>query len=149
MRGNHGEYIAMCNAQTGIWYEPVKRGRVRSTVPMVYYLPDGRYEIPAGTVSDLFSVVPDTGYIEFHKSAFLHDYQRGAGHGVARERADYNFSWDMTQRIQHIRRALIACECPRPVLDREAIRLTRLAAMYSLGVSGLIGSAYIAMDKWF
>ncbi len=149
MRGNHGEYIAMVNAQCKAWYEPAKRGRVRSIMPMVYYLPDGIYEIPAGTVSDLFSVVPDTGYIEFHKSAFLHDHQRGAGHGVSRERADYNFSWDMTQRIQHIRRALIACECPRAVLDREAIRLTRLAAMYSLGVSGLIGSAYIALDKWF
>lgn len=147
MRGHHARYIDLVNTHALPWYDNLGRGNVVSTVPMTYWLPDGIYHIPAGVQSNLFSCVPDTGYIEFHKSAFLHDYQR-ADPDIPRYVADFNFTWDMLRRIEHIRRILIEhTDCPRRVVDREVIRLTRLAALYSLGVSGKIGSAYIWLDK--
>jgi hypothetical protein len=150
VRGHHERYIADVNAATTPWYTAApKRGRVVSTVNLVYMLPDGRYEIPAGTISDLFSCVPDTGYIEFHKSALLHDTQR-ADKDIPRQVSDYNFAWDMHRRIEHIRRVLMLhTDCPLPVVNREVIRLTRIAAVYSLGVSGAVGSLFIKLDKWF
>jgi hypothetical protein len=149
VRGHHERYIAAVNDATPPWYTAApKRGRVVSTVNLVYMLPDGRYEIPAGTISDLFSCVPDTGYIEFHKSALLHDTQR-ADKDIPREVADYNFGWDMDRRIEHIRRILLSTDCPRNVVHREVIRMSRVSAAYRFGVSGKMGSIWIKLDKWF
>ena len=149
MRGNHSRYIDQVNDMQPPWYRKSgKGGHVTSLHDMTYYLPDGRYMIAGGTESDLFSCVPDTGYVEFHKSAFLHDHQR-TNRAISRQTADWNFAWDMIKRIEHIRRCLQVTDCPHKVIERETIRLTRLASLYSIGVSGLIGSAYIKLDKWF
>ncbi len=148
MRGNHGQYINEVNRQFDPWYEPLKKGRVRTTRDLSFDTPYGPYKIPAGRVSDLFTGVPDTGYIRFHKAALLHDAMRGDD-GTPRIMSDICFFLEMVSAIREIHAAYKKTDCPRRVVDVEIRRLCRLSAMYLLGVSGLIGSLYLKLDKWF
>jgi hypothetical protein len=150
MRGHHLESIAAVNAMCKPYYVRTGRKRYRVTSPVLYELPCGHgFVLPVGMEGDLFTCVPDTGYLEFHKSAWLHDALRLRKDVYSREFSDFAFAYDMHRRIAVIRSQLLLAKCPVKVVDREAVRLTRLASMYALGVSGLIGSAYIALDKWF
>lgn len=149
MRGKHKHYIEIVNRWTEPYYEPCSRKRVRTTKRLVYQLPDGSvYEVDAGTKTDLFSGVPDTGYLEFHKAAILHDQLRDHP-DYSRYYADFCFDVEMKRRIALIRTRLLDAGCPKKVVDKEVIRLCRLAAIYLIGVSGLVGSLYIKLDRWF
>jgi len=118
VRGNHRHYIRAVNTLSLPFDRKVCRGRWVTTRPVHFDTPDGRYEAADGTDYDRFSVVPDTGYIEFWKSSLLHDTAR-ADKDIPRYVADYWFMQDMLKR------------------------------MYSLGVSGKLGSIYIWLDRIF
>ena len=149
MRGSHSKYIGQVNVVNPCWYIPVGRKRWRSVIDLWYVLPDGTHAmVPSGTETDLFSCVPDTGYWELHKSAHLHDWMRKQPQ-YSRAFSDDAFAADMHLRITHIRRMLQRTDCPEDVTDREMVRLRRMASMYVIGVSGWIGSVYIALDRWF
>ena len=148
MRGSHAKYIARVNHLEPCWYVTEGRKRYRSVEALRYDLPNGHdVVIPTGVVTDLFTLVPDTGYWEMHKAAHLHDWLRDCEHHTRRF-SDHAFAYDMAIRISIIRQRLRHVGCPAKVIDREAIRLTRMAALYVLGVSGWVGSVYIALDKW-
>lgn len=150
MRGNHKHYIDQVNEICKPWYVKVRRRRWRTTVDMQFILSYGvMVTIPAGTEWDMFSCVPNTGYLEFHKSSLLHDWMRRHRKFYSRYEADHCFSHDMAQRIYNIRNILLETDCDRKVVHREVIRLDRIAAIYTLGVSGKIGTIYIWLDKIF
>lgn len=145
MRARHRRYIDLVNTHTEPWYR--RDGKLFiTTTDLLFRTTFGLYTIPAGTKTDLFSMVPDTGYIRFHKAALLHDTLRGDP-SVSRRAADLNFFFEMTHAIQDIQLSYCSTDCDQRVVDKEIFRLCRLASMYMLGVSGLIGSAYIAADK--
>jgi len=144
MRGHHAHYIGEVNAMSEPWYVKIGRNKWRTTRDLIEDRPHGKSMIPAGTVWDMFSCVPNTGYIEFHKASLWHDVERKF---IEREQADYNFLVDMMKRIATIRDCLLATDCEREVIDVEIVRLSRIAALYEIGVSGKIGSIYIWLDK--
>ena len=145
MRGKHRRYIAIVNAMTPDWYEK-KGGKFITTRELVFDTIAGDYVVKTRTKTDLFSCVPDTGYIRFQMAAVLHDDARKR---MPRHVADLMFFLEMCRAIQDIRKALCLTSCPRRVINRECVRLARIAALYMIGVSGVIGSIYIKLDKWF
>ena len=98
--------------------------------------------------SDLFSCVSDTGYIRFHRAAILHDRQREDPE-ITRSVADFNFFCEMLAAITDIRALLLATDCPQSVVDKEIVRMSRIACKYMMGVSGALGSAYIWLGGLF
>lgn len=147
MRKHHAHIIAAVNAQFTPWYESAKKDWV-TTVDLDFDTLRGKYHIPAGTKTDLFSCVPNTGYTRFHKAALLHDRLR-ADAAVSREIADVCFHQEMIAAIADIHRALLLTDCELKVIERETFRLSRVAALYMLGVSGKIGTLYLWADKLF
>ena len=148
MRGKHKHYIDEVNKYTLPWY--AKKGKkFITTRGLTFVILGGDLkEIPPYTETDLFSCVPDTGYIRFHMASLLHDELR-KDPDVSRWLADASFFFEMAQAVDDIYRDLIGEGCPQKVADREAKRLARIASLYMLGVSGLIGSIYLKLDKIF
>lgn len=144
MRKNHSHYIDAVNEMTSPFYIKVGKNRWRTTDDVMFSHPTKVHTVRSGTEWDMFSCVPNTGYIEFHKSSLGHDIERKQ---LPRYQADYNFSWDMHHRIEIIRRRLQSTDCPQAVIDKEIVRLTRIASLYTIGVSGKLGSLYIWLDK--
>jgi len=153
MRGHHTRYIALVNEACPAYYVKTGKKRWKSTIDMQFLMGDGTVvTVPAGTEWDMFSCVPDTDYLEFQKSSLLHDWLRRNSNTYKRFEADHCFSYDMTQRIQNIRNILMTTDCDKDVVHTEIIRLDRVAAVYTLGVSGKLGSLFIKLDKlskWF
>lgn len=147
MRGKHKHYIELVNNHTLPWYE--KKGKkVITTRPLTFSVKGDLYIVPEGIETDLFSCVPDTGYTRFHRAALLHDVLRGDPE-VSRRVADYCFMIEMVDAIEDIGYSLRITDCPEKVVDREMVRLCRISSLYMIGVSGLIGSIYLKLDKIF
>ena len=148
MRGHHQRYIDEVNAMMPPWYERkrVGHGKIVTTIDLTFHTVIGDFGVQKGTPSDVFSCVPDTGYFRMHKAAILHDEARKK---LPRMVADYLFYSEMHAAIRDIRAALYKTTCPAEVIDREIVRLSRVASAYMLGVSGWIGSAYIWLDRIF
>jgi len=146
MRGKHRKFIDEVNAQFDPFYIQEGRGKYRTIRPLVFDTVAGPFAVKSGTETDLFSKVSNTGYIRFHMAAVFHDEARKKYNRVL---SDFMFLVEMVAAIKDIRAAFLNTTCPKKVIDKECFRLARVASLYMLGVSGLIGSLYIKLDKWF
>jgi len=148
MRGHHKQYIDEVNMQFPNWYVKIGKKKWRTTIPLSFSTLIGYYPISEGRETDLFSCVPNTGYTRFHKASLLHDELRKDPE-ISRVVADFCFLFEMIDAIKDIYHALKKTSCPQKVINREVFRLCRVASLYMLGVSGLIGTIYLKLDKYF
>lgn len=148
MRKHHQRFIDIVNDNTPVFDEKIGHNEWRTLVPITFYTPDGDYVVPPGVTYDRFSCVSNTDYEEFSKASLLHDIAR-LDPEVPRQVADFWFYDDMVYRIEVIRSKLLRAGCEKAVVDREVIRLSRIASIYMIGVSGRIGTLYLWLDKIF
>jgi hypothetical protein len=147
MRGHHRQYIDRVNAMTPLAYFRFAGDRKVTVIrTLEFQTAFGIEQVNAGMQSDLFTCVPDTSYKRFHLASILHDHARRTR---SRHCADAMFAGEMAAAITDIVRMLRQTDCPAKVIEREALRLHRVASLYTLGVSGLVGSVYIWFDKIF
>lgn len=148
MRGSHGKYIYLVNEQYPSWHVNVSPGLWRTAFYIEFDTIVGKYGIAEGILTDLFTVVPDTGYYRFQKASLLHDCMR-RDTKTQRHVADVCFFFEMLAAVRDIREALMKTDCPQDVIDAEVARLSRVACLYMLGVNSWIGTLYLKFDKYF
>ena len=127
------------------WLSQVKRRRWVTTRNLSVPTPVGLVVIDAPFETDLFSKVPDTNHPEFWLASVVHDYMR-TSKAWTRKEADIAFCFLMTQAAIDIR-ARMANVSDERTANKECIRLMRVASLYLIGVSGVIGSVYIGVGK--
>lgn len=130
------------------WYRKCGKREWVTTKPLLFHTPIGDVRIPAEFHTDFFSVVPDTKYDRFKKSSVLHDFMRKDSQ-YNRQQADVCFIYDMIHASVDIYRQLLKDGHSKKRALRVMFRLMRVSALYMLGVSGLIGSAYIGLSRLF
>ena len=106
----------------------------------------GAVTIPELFETDLFSAVPDTNHPEFWLASVAHDFMRRSDEWN-RVEADIAFGYIMQDAAVTVRERLLAGNKSERTANDECIRLMRVASLYLLGVSGLIGSGYIGLGK--
>ena len=147
MRGHHGQYIDQVNSMTPLAYCRFAGDKKVTVIRQLeFQTAFGPEVVEDGCRSDLFSCVPDTSYRRFHLASILHDAARRTR---SRHCADAMFAGEMAAAIADIVDMLRKTDCPAKVIEREAVRLHRVASLYTLGVSGVVGSAYIWFDRIF
>jgi len=129
------------------WLEKVGRKRWRTTRRLVYHYLGFDIEIPAGFEFDLFSGVGNTKHEEMWRAAALHDWTRQRPE-CSRRFADALFLLDMVRAaIAVYRRLLTVGGASQKRAQKELRSLLRRAAYYYIGVSGVVGSAYIGLGR--
>ena len=127
------------------WLAQVERRLWVTTHAMTVRTPVGDVVIEDGFGTDLFSKVPDTDHPEFWLASVVHDFMRTSPLWTRLE-ADIAFGFLMHTATITIRERM-AVERNERQANKECIRLMRVASLYLIGVSGVIGSGYIAFGK--
>jgi hypothetical protein len=154
MQANSGESAKECDmfwhkkkypVRVCDWLSQVKRRKWVTTRDLTTRTPVGDVSIIAGMETDLFSKVPDTDHPSFWLASVVHDYMRTSKDWTRKE-ADIAFSFLMHQAAITIRARMEEDHGKREA-NKECIKLMRVASLYLIGVSGVIGSVYIGVGK--
>lgn len=128
------------------WLTRTSRKEWVVTHAMTVHTPVGAIDIPELFDTDLFSKVPDTKHPEFWLASVVHDFMRRSK-DWSRLQADIAFGYLMQGAAITIRERMLAEGATEREADKECIRMMRVAALYLIGVSGLLGSGYIGIGR--
>jgi len=128
------------------WLSRVSRTEWVVTHEIAVYTPVGVVGVPELFETDLFSAVPDTKHPEFWLASVVHDFMRKSKDWTRAE-ADIAFGYIMHDAAVGIRERMLAGNKSEREANKECIRLMRVASLYLVGVSGLLGSGYIGLGR--
>ena len=128
------------------WLAQVERRLWVTTHKMTVGTPVGDVTIPDAFETDLFSKVPDTDHPEFWLASVVHDFMRKSKRWT-RAQADIAFGYIMNDAAVVIRARMLEEGASERQADKVCIRLMRVGSLYLVGVSGLLGSAYMGIGR--
>lgn len=136
------------------WLEKTGRNEWATTRDLTVHTPVGALWVPNGTKTDLFSKVPNTQHEGFWLASVVHDLMRRSDRW-SRVEADIAFIYLMVEAALYVRKEMLVLVCEDDLslcehkrkANKECVRLLRIASLYLLGVSGVVGSVYIGFGK--
>lgn len=136
----------MSGADYCTWLEKISRNKWRLTTSITVPTPLGDITATEGFETDLFSKVSNTPYPTYWIASIIHDFMRKSKLWTRRQ-SDMVFAFLLVEAAFDIRERLVISGMTEKQADKETMKLLRRAALYLLGVSGIVGSAYIGLGR--